>query len=120
MHKSQMSIYSSNLKGLLNKLLNKDKLNGICRVCMKVRFSWLNSSVRTKSVEWNPFIHQNWKACYTSALQYATVLSRCKACLPGDMKAWTSDEHDFISYEKHIIDHIAGEVNVGKGEEGEK
>ena len=29
MHKSQMSIYSSKLKGLLNKELNKDKLKGI-------------------------------------------------------------------------------------------
>ena len=28
MHKSQMSIYSSKLKGLLNKQLDKDKLNG--------------------------------------------------------------------------------------------
>ena len=32
------------------------------------------------------------------------------------MKAWTSDEHDFISYDKH--EHIAGEINVGRGEQG--
>ena len=36
------------------------------------------------------------------------------------MKAWTGDEHDFISYEKHIIKHIAGEINVGRGEQGEQ
>ena len=24
-----------------------------------------------------------------------------KLCLHGEMKAWTSDEHDFISYDKH-------------------
>ena len=52
-------------------------------------------------------------------MQYATVLSRCKACLLGDMKAWNSDEH-FISYEKHIIEHTAGEVNVSRGEKGEQ
>ena len=27
---------------------------------------------------------------------------------------------DFISYEKHIIEHIAGKINVGKGEQGEQ
>ena len=48
------------------------------------------------------------------------MLSRCKACLLGDMKALTSDEHDFISYEKHIIEHIAGEINVGRGEQDEQ
>ena len=32
MDKSQMSIYSSKLKGLLNKQLSKDKLNGIYSV----------------------------------------------------------------------------------------
>ena len=37
MHKSQMSIYLSKLKGLLNKQLNKDKLNGIYRVHMKLK-----------------------------------------------------------------------------------
>ena len=31
-----------------------------------------------------------------------------------------SDEHDFISYAKHITEHIAGEVNVGRGEQGEQ
>ena len=56
----------------------------------------------------------------TRALQCATVLSRCKACLLGDMKAGTSDEHDFILYEKHIIEHLAGDINVSRGEQGEK
>ena len=51
MHKFQMPIYSSKLKGLQNKLLNKHKLNGIYRAYMKVSFSWLNSFVGTKSVE---------------------------------------------------------------------
>ena len=36
------------------------------------------------------------------------------------MKAWTSDKNDFISYEKHITEHIAGEINVGRREQGEK
>ena len=36
------------------------------------------------------------------------------------MKAWTNDEHDFISYEKHIIEQIAFEINVGRGEQGEQ
>ena len=34
------------------------------------------------------------------------------------MKARTSDEHDFISYDKH--EHIAGESNVGSEEQGQK
>ena len=51
MNKSQMSIYSSKLKGLLNKQLDKDKLNGIYRVYMQLSYSSLNSSVRKKSVE---------------------------------------------------------------------
>ena len=34
------------------------------------------------------------------------------------MKAWTSDEHDFISYDKH--EHIAGEINVGRERAGQK
>ena len=55
---------------------------------------------------------------YTSALQCATVLSRHNVCLLGDMKAWTSDEHDFISYDKH--EHIEGEINVGREEQGKK
>ena len=46
----------------------------------------------------------------------ATVLSRRKVCLLGDMKACTSDEHDFISYDKH--EHIAGEINVVREEQG--
>ena len=54
----------------------------------------------------------------TSALRCATVLSRRKVCLLGDMKVWTSDEHDFISYDKH--EHIAGEINVGREEQGKK
>ena len=32
----------------------------------------------------------------------------------------TNDEHDFISYDKHIIEHIAGKINVGRGEQSEK
>ena len=27
---------------------------------------------------------------------------------------------NFISYDKHIVEHIAGEINVGRGEQGEK
>ena len=46
------------------------------------------------------------------------MLSRRKVCLFGDMKAWTSDEHDFISYDKH--EHIEGEINVGREEQGKK
>ena len=53
----------------------------------------------------------------SSALRCATVLSRRKVRLLGDM-AWTSDEHDFISYDKH--EHIAGEINVGREEQGKK
>ena len=48
MHKSKMSIYSSKLKGLLNKQLDKDKLNGIYRVCLQLSYSWLNDFVRKK------------------------------------------------------------------------
>ena len=51
MEKSQMSIYSSKLKGLLNRQIDKDKLNGIYRVYMQLSYSWLNSFVRKKSVE---------------------------------------------------------------------
>ena len=40
------------------------------------------------------------------------MLSRRKICSLGDMKAWTSDEHDFISYDKH--EHIEGDINVEK------
>ena len=36
------------------------------------------------------------------------------------MKAWTDDERDFISYDKHIVGDIAGEINVGRGDQGEK
>ena len=54
----------------------------------------------------------------TSALRCATVLSRRKVCLLGDMKAWTNDEHDFISYDKH--EHIAGEINVGREEQSKR
>ena len=46
MGKSQVSIYSSKLKSLLNKQLDKDKLNGIYRVYMQLSYSWLNSFVR--------------------------------------------------------------------------
>ena len=28
--------------------------------------------------------------------------------------------HDFISYDKNIVEYIAGETNVGRGEQGEK
>ena len=45
MHKSQMSIYLSKLKGLLNKQLHKDKMNGIDRLCMQLHYMWLNSFV---------------------------------------------------------------------------
>ena len=55
---------------------------------------------------------------YTSALRWVTVLSRRKVCLLGDMRAWTSDEKDFISYDKH--EHIEGEINVGREEQGKK
>ena len=44
MHKSQMSIYSSKLKGLPNK----NKLNGVYRVYMQLCYSWMNSFVRKK------------------------------------------------------------------------
>ena len=43
---------------------------------------------------------------YTSALRCATMLSRCKVCLLGDMNAQTSDKHD----DKHIVEEIAGEI----------
>ena len=46
------------------------------------------------------------------------MLSRRKVCLFGDMNAWTSDEHDFIFYNKH--EHIEGEINVGREEQGKK
>ena len=55
----------------------------------------------------------------TSALRYATVLSGYKVCLLGDMKALTS-ERDFISYEKHIVERIAGGINLGRREQSEK
>ena len=32
------------------------------------------------------------------------------------MKSRTIDEDDFISYEKHITQHIAGDINVDRGE----
>ena len=38
MHKSQMSIYSSKSKGLLNKEHDKDKMDGICRLYMQLRY----------------------------------------------------------------------------------
>ena len=48
------------------------------------------------------------------------MLSRCKVCLLGDMKTSTGDEHDFKSYDKDIIEHIAGVINVGRGEQDQK
>ena len=51
MHKSQMSIYSAKLKGLLNKQLHKDKMNGIGGLYMQLRYSWLNSFLRKTSIE---------------------------------------------------------------------
>ena len=40
------------------------------------------------------------------------MLSRCKVCLLGDMNSPTGDKHE-ISYDKHVVEKIAGEINVG-------
>ena len=39
------SIYSPKLKGLLYKLVDKDKINGIDRLYMQLRYSWSNCFV---------------------------------------------------------------------------
>ena len=83
---------------------------------LKIVYRFAVTSVCNLRIYWvTLFIDLHFKLI-TGALRYATVLSRCKACLLGDMKAWTSDEHDFISHEKHITEHIAGEI-VGRGEQ---
>ena len=48
------------------------------------------------------------------------MLSRCKVCLLGDMKTSTNVVRDFISYDKDIIEHIAGVINVSRGEQDQK
>ena len=45
------SIYSSKLKGLLYKRVDKDKANGRGRLYIQLRYPWLNSIVRTISRE---------------------------------------------------------------------
>ena len=47
----------------LYKQLDRDEMNTIGRLYMQWSYS-LNNFFRKKSVEYNPFIHQNWNALF--------------------------------------------------------
>ena len=73
--KSQMSIYSSKLKSLLNKQFYENKLNGIYSVQMQLIYSWLNSFTRKKTAELRAFIGVETAALTFRMKQYSTSCS---------------------------------------------
>ena len=76
-HKFQMSNYSSKLKCLLNKKVDKDKLNGIWRVHMQLSYSWSNSFV--KKNQWSEirlFTKIEWLAILTAQWGGMNVIGR--------------------------------------------
>ena len=73
---------SPKLKGSLLERLNKDEMNRIARLHMRINYSWLNSFVRKKSGRWK-MDENNFVVPIARLLHFVRTLNLVKNCVPS-------------------------------------